>query len=489
MKTIFILLDSLNRHYLPLYGNPWVRTPNIDRLAARSTVFDNHYCGSLPCMPARRDMLTGRLNFLEAPWGPIEPWDDCLPTLLRQQRSTYSHMITDHYHYFHAGGENYHTLFDSWEFERGQEGDVWRPLVDPVEPPPTRGKGGARRAYWANRKFMDSERDEDYPTPRCFMRAIDFIENNHEADNWHLHLEVFDPHEPFDCPQRYIDQFEDSWDQRYFYSWPQYGRIDPKLDDDAAIAHIRKRYAGSLLMADTWLGKLLDKLDQHNLWQDTTIILTTDHGHLLGEHGYWAKNVMFDYNELAHIPLVIYQPGRPAGQRVRQGLTTTIDLMPTLLDLFGAQPTPYVRGKSLLPLLEADGAHHEAVLYGYFGKDINLTDGRYTYCRQPLPGSNTHHHTLSPRAFSDFVPRERLARAETGVFLPTAYNIPHLRLSVPSHRHMDAPSFNPLYDVVADPFQASPIHDSELEARLAAQMRALMAAHDAPASQFMRVGL
>ena len=489
MKTIFILMDSLNRHYLPLYGNEWVQTPNIDRLAARGTVFDNHYCGSMPCMPARRDLMTGRLNFLEAPWGPIEPWDDCLPTLLREQKNTYSHLITDHYHYFHSGGEGYHNLFDSWEFERGQEGDVWRPLVRPVEPPPTRGKGNVRRAYWSNRQFMDPEKDKSYSTPRCFMNAIQFLESNHSEDNWFLQLELFDPHEPFDCPQRYVDQYDDTWDDRYTYTWPQYGPIDPELDDAEAIAHIRKQYAGTLSMADHWLGELLDKMDALDMWKDTTVILTTDHGHLLGEHGYWAKNVMFDYNELAHIPLIVYQPGQTTGQRVRQGLTTTIDLMPTILDLFEAQPSPHVRGKSILPLLEQDGPHHDAILYGYFAKDINLTDGHYTYCRQPKPGSSAQHHTAMPRGFANFVPREKLALSVVGVFLPIAYGIPHYRMPVPSHRHHNAPDFHPLYDVQADPLQTTPIHDPDLEARLADKMRELLAYYDSPASQYYRVSL
>ena len=85
MRTIFILMDSLNRHYLNSYGTSWIQTPNVDRLARQGTVFENHYCGSLPCMPARREMMTGKLNFLETPWGPIEPWDDCLPVLLRRK--------------------------------------------------------------------------------------------------------------------------------------------------------------------------------------------------------------------------------------------------------------------------------------------------------------------------------------------------------------------------------------------------------------------
>ena len=136
MRTVFLVMDSLNRHYLNAYGTSWIQTPNLDRLAQRSLIFDNHYCCSMPCMPARRDMFTGRINFLETPWSPLMPWDDCLQPELRRQKETYSHMITDHYHYFHSGGECYHTRFDSWEFQRGQESDVWYPLVDPPPPPP-----------------------------------------------------------------------------------------------------------------------------------------------------------------------------------------------------------------------------------------------------------------------------------------------------------------------------------------------------------------
>ncbi|MDP6217574.1 MAG: sulfatase-like hydrolase/transferase, partial [Alphaproteobacteria bacterium] len=73
MKTIFLLFDSLNRSALQIYGGTNA-TPNFNRLAARSAIFDNHYAGSLPCMPARRDMHTGRLNFLHRSWGPLEPF-------------------------------------------------------------------------------------------------------------------------------------------------------------------------------------------------------------------------------------------------------------------------------------------------------------------------------------------------------------------------------------------------------------------------------
>ena len=483
MKTLFIMLDSLNRHYLPLYGGSQVQTPNIDRLAARGLTFDNHFCCSMPCMPARRDLYTGHISFLETPWSPIQPWDDCLQPELRRQKGTYSHMITDHYHYFHSGGECYLNQFNSWEFQRGQEGDVWRPLVDLPEPPKFHGKNN--RAYWANRHFMDTERDEDYSTPQCFMRAMDFLDNNHGTDNWHLHLECFDPHEPFACPKKYRDMYDDTWDDdALHFDWPNYA---PSEEDAEAVAHIRKCYAGTLTMADVWLGKLLDKMDEYNLWQDTVIVLSTDHGHLLGEHGYWAKNYMFDYKELVHIPMVVCAPGTEA-RRV-EALTSTIDLMPTFMELHGGELPPHVQGRSLCHLLEREETHHDAVLYGYFGKDLNLTDGRYTYCRQALPDYTVHHHTAMPCNFASFHGREQLANAELGTFLPSAHGVPHYRFSVPSNHHHNAADFNPIYDIVADPLQQNPLRDDVLETRLAQQMGALLDHYDAPACQRLRMGL
>lgn len=84
MSTVFLLLDSLNRKALGSYGGTAIATPNFDRIASRGIVFDNHYVGSLPCMPARRDLLTGRLNFLHRSWGPIEPYDRCFTKELAQ---------------------------------------------------------------------------------------------------------------------------------------------------------------------------------------------------------------------------------------------------------------------------------------------------------------------------------------------------------------------------------------------------------------------
>ena len=142
MRSLVILCDTVRRDFLSAYGNGWVHTPNLDRLADRSVVYDNHYVGSLPCMPARRDIFTGRQHFLHCGWGGLEPYDASLARLLREKANVFSHICTDHYHYFHRGGENYVDEFSSWAFQRGQENDCWVSAIDrpalPESPAPTK---------------------------------------------------------------------------------------------------------------------------------------------------------------------------------------------------------------------------------------------------------------------------------------------------------------------------------------------------------------
>ncbi|MEK9554013.1 MAG: sulfatase-like hydrolase/transferase, partial [Alphaproteobacteria bacterium] len=121
------------------------------------------------------------------------------------------------------------------------------------------------------------------------------------------------------------------------------------------VAELRANYAALVRLCDAQLGRILDHLDATDGWRDTAVILTTDHGFLLAEHDWWAKNRMPFYNEVARIPLMISLPGTPGGRRV-SALTQTIDLMPTLLDLHGEEAGPHVRGRSLLPLCEGSAA-------------------------------------------------------------------------------------------------------------------------------------
>ena len=129
MKAVMLMFDSLNREMLEPYGCSRIRTPNFKRLARRSVRFDQCYAGSLPCMPARRELHTGRYNFLHRSWGPVEPFDDSMPQILKNN-GVYTHLISDHVHYWEDGGATYHQRYNSWETVRGQEGDKWKCLPE-----------------------------------------------------------------------------------------------------------------------------------------------------------------------------------------------------------------------------------------------------------------------------------------------------------------------------------------------------------------------
>jgi arylsulfatase A-like enzyme len=130
-NVVVVLLDSLNRHLLGAYGSTEFETPNLDRFAAQhATRFTNHVTGSLPCMPARHDILCGALDFLWKPWGSIELWEQPITRVLSDNHVT-TMLVTDHPHLFETGGENYHTDFTGWDYVRGHEGDPWRTYADP----------------------------------------------------------------------------------------------------------------------------------------------------------------------------------------------------------------------------------------------------------------------------------------------------------------------------------------------------------------------
>lgn len=493
MKAILILLDSLNRNYLPTYGNSWVKTPNIDRLAARSVVFDNHYLGSAPCMPARRDIITGRLHFLEREWGGLEPFDLPFPRML-SERGVFTHLETDHYHYFEVGGENYHTPFDSWAFHRGQEFDRFVSRMDPIEEPHHLGKWSA--IYEHNRRSFHSEKL--YPTPKTFAGAAEWLRHNGANDNYFLWVEGFDPHEPFDAPPEYVKLYEDHWDGP-LYNWSGYERVGA---DSEATAHLQRRYAATLTMVDSWLGRLLDEIERQDGFDDTLIVLTTDHGHLLGERGRTGKRLWPVWNELAHLPLIVHLPGdQHAGER-RGQLTQNVDIMPTLMEWFGQGFDAPIHGRSWLDILHDDApSKRQSALYGWFGQSVNVTDARCTYFRgaagldnQPLyryflmPTVQNAHSLPGPEFFRE---------VEFGHFLPYS-PLPVLRSRVDREslrRHAtdgaerDEYDQTMLFDLVDDPGQTRNIAGTPRESHYVDLLREAMREVGAPVEQFERLGI
>jgi arylsulfatase A-like enzyme len=384
MNLVYITLDSLNRHFLPCYGNTWMHTPNIDRLAAKGVVFDHHYAGSLPCMPARREMWTGTEELWWRWWGPLEPWDRTLAFEMHRRGVT-SQLVTDHYHFFEWGAHSFEYDFDGYESVRGHENDNQR--TRPVDAPPDWARTMLLRRPDSSiyvQNVQDYEGEEDFFSPRVLASTARWLRHERPHGPWYLHVDAFDPHEPFHVPEPYRSMYTQD-DYREFSPWPAYGRTDAGNSalSPRELEWVRAQYAGKVSMADRWLGRVLTALDEQNLWDDTIVVLTTDHGHYLGDHGWIGKPECPVYDTLSHNPLLIWWPGCPSSGRCA-AQTQTIDLYPTLLEMMGL-PIPDVamlHGRSFAPVLRGEaGAHRQATISGYYGGRVAVRSEGWTLLR------------------------------------------------------------------------------------------------------------
>ncbi len=500
MKAIFLTFDSLNRHWLAPYSGQQIPTPNFDRLAARTVVFDNCYVGSMPCIPARRELHTGRYNFLHRGWGPMEPYDFSMPEHLRYQGIS-THLVTDHYHYWEDGGQHYMQRYNTYDFVRGQEGDAWKPLVrTPELPAQLPGRGKTNRFVVQDQKNRQFLREpEDWPMHRTFSGGLEFLDLNAEKDNWLLHIETFDPHEPFFAPANYREKaraYAEEHGIRENCDWPPYGRngsveafgITPEQEELC-----RLEYAALLAFCDDQLGRLLDAMDQRRLWDDTMLIVNTDHGFLLGEKGLIAKCSMPFYNELARIPLFVWDPRTGVKGERRQSLTQTIDLPTTLLEFFGVQSPPEaaMQGCSLRPVIERDEPVREAGLFGMFGAELHVVtnDG----CVGIFPPDLTVPHfsrTLSFGTKMNFRPLDLIAGREQDRAYTFTQGLELLKLPEPQGAPEGRFPTEPLlFDIKNDHAQDYPLKDSALENRLRQIASKLLHETDAPQETWARFAL
>lgn len=487
MKAIMVMFDTLNRRLLPPYGAEWTHAPNFTRLAERTATFDTCYAGSMPCMPARRELHTGRHNFLHRGWGPLEPFDDSMPQLLGES-GVYTHLVTDHQHYWEDGGATYHGRYRTFEFFRGQEGDAWKGHVaHPYIPDSIRARRGeAWRQDWVNRQYLTDE--ADHPQTRTFDAGLEFLHTNGAEDNWFLQIETFDPHEPFFSYARHKQHYPHAYDGPHF-DWPDYKRA---TESDDEIEHARLEYAALLTMCDRSLGRVLDKMDELALWDDTLLIVCTDHGLLLGEHGWWGKNVQPWYDETIHTPLFVWDPrSRVQGER-RQSLVQTVDFAPTLLEYFGVERTPDMQGLPLRQTVADDTPVREAGLFGAFGGHVSVTDGRYVYMRACANPSNQplHEHTLMPTHMRGLFSPAELSDAELVTPSTFAFTKEAPLLKVRGHAMANPYAFGTLlFDLESDPRQEHPLLDDHLELRMTALLLEMLRAADAPLGQYERLGL
>ncbi len=366
MNVILVILDSLRKDHIGVYGNDWIETPNLDALARESLRFTRAYPESLPTLCARRAIHTGMRtwpfrNFVRLPgetfqpagWQPIPEVQTTVSEILFA--SGYSTvMYADTQPLFHPS-MNFQRGFGVFEWLRGQERDRFRPKVGvPQEQIRQKTVPGNDvrmvdkvRQYLAN--TQDRKAEEDWFSPRLFTRGMEFLEQAEEGEPFFLVLDCFDPHEPWDPPEKYVSLYSDGYQGRDPIV-PNYGRSD--WIDARELERMKALYSGEVTMVDHWLGRFLDKMESTGRVDDTLLIVMADHGVAHGEHGYTGKPENVLWPEVTDIPFYIRHPEGKGAGKTSDYFASTHDVAPTILGVLGIEPRLKMDGQDLSPLLE-----------------------------------------------------------------------------------------------------------------------------------------
>jgi arylsulfatase A-like enzyme len=372
MNIIVLMLDSLRQDHVSYYG--WegcpLETPNIDAVAAEAVVFDNVYPEDLPTIPVRTDLMTGQSGLTNRSWQPLVPTDVTAAQILSKE-GYLTAIVADTYHLFKPN-MNFHNAFDAFHWIRGAEYDsVSRgpmkhlKLEDHITDRMPR--------YWLEsvrkvlRNLDGRVAPEDFPCWQTVDKALEVLRHAREDKRQlFLWLDTFQPHEPW-CPPAKFDTFGDP-----DYAGPKVvmppGGLASTWGDDNVSARIKSLYAGEAAYTDHCMGRLLDGMREMGYFDDSLIVILSDHGHPLADHGKFLKGGDRLYSELLKVPFVMRLPGGEHGGRRVQTLGRFPDLLPTMLDLAGLGAAGMcMAGRSLKPVIEGqDVTLYPATVSGFF---------------------------------------------------------------------------------------------------------------------------
>jgi uncharacterized sulfatase len=428
-NVLFIAVDDLNNR-LGCFGDPIAKTPNIDRLARRGVAFSRAYCQYPLCNPSRVSLMTSLrpdttgIYDLETELRRVRPDVVTLPQMFRQNG------------YFVARvGKIYHYGVPR---EIGTDGQDDAPSWDYKFNPIGRDKteqdkihmvsmGGYKNTIGFSMSWLDMDGpDEDQTDAKGVTETIRLLKE-HKDKPFFIAMGFFRPHTPFIAPKKYFDLYPlekiqlARRDREADKSIPPIAR-KIKPDDyglsEKDLKDCMRAYYASVSFMDAQLGRLLDAVNENGLAENTLIVFWSDHGFMLGEHGQWMKQLLFDPSP--RMPLIIYDPAARGNGKMCDRTVELLDLYPTIADLTGLKPPENLEGKSLRPLLQDPSAAWDRPAYSQvtrmqdkqqiMGYSVHTERFRYTEWDAGKAGVELYDHRSDPDEFRNLADDPKFAK-------------------------------------------------------------------------------
>jgi len=395
MNVIIIMIDSLRKDHVGVYGNKRIHTPNLDKFARESVVFTRGFPEGLPTIPVRRAMYTGMRTFpnkgyvarkgdtVKIPgWEPI-PENQVSMSEIFKHHGYLTALYCSTYHMFKPS-MNFHRGFTHWEWIRGQEHDPYRtPLKGDIEDPKnlpcelTYGCVGHGLSHFLG-NIQDWQTEEDWFPARTFNAAIDWLDRNRNAEKFLLVVDEFDPHEPWIPPKPMLDLYFDVTNYNGRRVINTYGGNFPFQEGE--LEFTKALYAGEVTLVDKYFGELLNKVKELGLFENTVIMVISDHGHPIMEHGVLHKvPPMCLFPELMDLVYMIYNPDKEyAGTRC-EAYVSTHDVAPTLLALAGIPSPIKMEGRNIWEWVTEEKSDRRDYMTSIYGGYVWCRDEEYVY--------------------------------------------------------------------------------------------------------------
>ena len=364
-RFIFIMVDTQRKDMLSCYGNPAMKTPNLDRLAEQGVRFERGYTCQPVCGPARSALFTGTYPHSNGSWGNTMPIGTTVKTV--GERLSDQGVRTAYIGKWHLDGGDY---FGMGQCPAGWDPQYWYDMKNYLDELPYEERAKSR--HQSKNKDPDLNAEYTYAN-RCSNRAIDFLKT-HGQDDFMLVLSYDEPHHPFVCPEPFASMHKETRfpvgenvkddlknKPEHQRAWAG-GALNENRDDYQIM---QPDFFGCNSFVDHEIGRVMEAIDTHA--EDALIVYTSDHGDFLGAHRLNSKGPAM-YDEITNVPFLMRWKGKAPVATTSESLVSHINVVPTALDYFGIAASPVLEGKSLLPLFKKPESVVDEKIFVEFGR-------------------------------------------------------------------------------------------------------------------------